>query len=241
QTTVSFTPSGAASPITVNLSGALAVDSASNLALTANSGSDSISVFKLGTIKPVHIERVKTPAFDSSGTGISVPARLTQAVKITSGVAPAPVSGVQIFGSGFTNLAQVRLDGVALPNCPGANCTVQSDHQVDVTIPVSIPDPNSPNGSGTMQILTGPRHFALDVVDTNGVDSNAVDFSVVEEVPLAGGTCTAPAPGGVAIDEVNNLVDGNADRKSTRLNSSHGSISYAVFCLQKNTTLRHNL
>src|SRR5207245_5735499 len=25
------------------------------------------------------------------------------------------------------------------------------------------------------------------------------------------------------------------DRKSTRLNSSHGSISYAVFCLQKNT------
>src|SRR3989337_3526716 len=27
-----------------------------------------------------------------------------------------------------------------------------------------------------------------------------------------------------------------ADRKSTRLNSSHGSISYAVFCLQKNKT-----
>src|SRR6266571_2373109 len=206
QTTVSFTPSGAASPITANLSGALAVDSANNLALAVNSGSDSISVFKLGTIKPVHIERVKTPAFDSSGTGISVPAQLTQAVKITSGVAPAPVSGVQIFGSGFTNLAQVRLDGVALPNCPGANCTVQSDHQVDVTIPVSIPDPNSPNGSGTMQILNGPRHFALDVVDTNGVGSNAVDFTVVEEVPLAGGTCTAPAPGGVAIDEVNNLA-----------------------------------
>src|SRR5689334_24505874 len=26
---------------------------------------------------------------------------------------------------------------------------------------------------------------------------------------------------------------GNADRKSTRLNSSHSSISYAVFCLKK--------
>src|SRR2546429_6871947 len=26
---------------------------------------------------------------------------------------------------------------------------------------------------------------------------------------------------------------GNQDRKSTRLNSSHGYISYAVFCLQK--------
>src|SRR5207245_10224784 len=27
------------------------------------------------------------------------------------------------------------------------------------------------------------------------------------------------------------------DRKSTRLNSSHGSISYAVFCLKKKTTI----
>src|SRR3989337_3223772 len=27
----------------------------------------------------------------------------------------------------------------------------------------------------------------------------------------------------------------STDRKSTRLNSSHGSISYAVLCLQKNT------
>src|SRR5438876_7693470 len=29
---------------------------------------------------------------------------------------------------------------------------------------------------------------------------------------------------------------GNRDRKSTRLNSSHPSISYAVFCLKKKTT-----
>src|SRR3989337_1881806 len=29
-----------------------------------------------------------------------------------------------------------------------------------------------------------------------------------------------------------------ADRKSTRLNSSHGSISYAVFCLKKKTKCR---
>src|SRR5689334_24497204 len=30
-------------------------------------------------------------------------------------------------------------------------------------------------------------------------------------------------------------VGGNLDRKSTRLNSSHSSISYAVFCLKKKT------
>src|SRR5207245_7092233 len=29
------------------------------------------------------------------------------------------------------------------------------------------------------------------------------------------------------------------DRKSTRLNSSHGSISYAVFCLKKKNETRH--
>src|SRR5687768_18012654 len=31
------------------------------------------------------------------------------------------------------------------------------------------------------------------------------------------------------------------DRKSTRLNSSHGYISYAVFCLKKKTALERNL
>src|SRR3712207_8668217 len=31
---------------------------------------------------------------------------------------------------------------------------------------------------------------------------------------------------------------GREDRKSTRLNSSHANISYAVFCLKKKTTLQ---
>src|SRR2546429_6789726 len=31
--------------------------------------------------------------------------------------------------------------------------------------------------------------------------------------------------------------NGMGDRKSTRLNSSHGYISYAVFCLKKNNTI----
>src|SRR3712207_8476047 len=32
-----------------------------------------------------------------------------------------------------------------------------------------------------------------------------------------------------------------ADRKSTRLNSSHANISYAVFCLKKKKDTKHNL
>src|SRR3712207_7646296 len=33
---------------------------------------------------------------------------------------------------------------------------------------------------------------------------------------------------------------GHRDRKSTRLNSSHANISYAVFCLKKKKTKLHN-
>src|SRR2546429_6539388 len=39
----------------------------------------------------------------------------------------------------------------------------------------------------------------------------------------------------LAIDERTLLFIRGADRKSTRLNSSHGYISYAVFCLKKKT------
>src|SRR5689334_23726011 len=42
-----------------------------------------------------------------------------------------------------------------------------------------------------------------------------------------------PKPG---LDSLKRLfVDDSRDRKSTRLNSSHSSISYAVFCLKKKT------
>src|SRR2546422_3605222 len=58
-----------------------------------------------------------------------------------------------------------------------------------------------------------------------------------------------PAPRNVKGNETSALYSGGqsalvslpltflgADRKSTRLNSSHGYISYAVFCLKKKTT-----
>src|SRR5699024_11265671 len=37
----------------------------------------------------------------------------------------------------------------------------------------------------------------------------------------------------VSVGLINYYYDGKEDRKSTRLNSSHVSISYAVFCLKK--------
>src|SRR3989449_1232053 len=40
---------------------------------------------------------------------------------------------------------------------------------------------------------------------------------------------------------VHRLYTATLDRKSTRLNSSHGYISYAVFCLKKKKKNRHHL
>src|SRR4051812_49585684 len=45
-----------------------------------------------------------------------------------------------------------------------------------------------------------------------------------------------PRPGGPATEHVPEIVVDEVDRKSTRLNSSHMSISYAVFCLKKKKT-----
>ena len=42
-----------------------------------------------------------------------------------------------------------------------------------------------------------------------------------------------PCGDGPGVDEVVMVFGDGTDRKSTRLNSSHGYISYAVFCLKK--------
>jgi hypothetical protein len=190
-------------PTNISIPGAISVDTNNNLALVVNSGSNNISVFRLGIIKPVHIEQILTPAIDPST--YSNPAQLSSAVKIISGVAPTPVGPVRILGAGFTNASQVRLDGVPLPS----GVTFVSSQELDVIIPVSIPDPAAPGG--TLNVLTGPRHFGLDVV-TAGVGSNVVDFTVLEEVPVpacssaTSNTPTPAAPGGVAVDNVHNLA-----------------------------------
>src|SRR5204862_4295974 len=44
--------------------------------------------------------------------------------------------------------------------------------------------------------------------------------------------------GGSQVEARLKLLGGDGDRKSTRLNSSHVEISYAVFCLKKNNRAR---
>src|SRR3712207_8603227 len=55
-----------------------------------------------------------------------------------------------------------------------------------------------------------------------------------EVLPLAGSS--AAHEGACAVHKLAGEVGGDRDRKSTRLNSSHANISYAVFCLKKKNT-----
>src|SRR3712207_8391027 len=97
------------------------------------------------------------------------------------------------------------------------------------------------NDTATTEIYTLSLHDALPIfgeIERAG-DPHALEFARVEGaghmrrhqsvfVEAVAGEILGVAEIGV------NAV-GRADRKSTRLNSSHANISYAVFCLKKKT------
>src|SRR3712207_7634791 len=85
------------------------------------------------------------------------------------------------------------------------------------------------NDTATTEIYTLSLHDALPILaDVEGdvfalgqlAESTALDLGVMREDVGASA---------VLLDEAEALLD----RKSTRLNSSHANISYAVFCLKK--------
>src|SRR5699024_11643813 len=75
--------------------------------------------------------------------------------------------------------------------------------------------------------VTSPE--GLDFTDING---SLEQLFIVSQVEVADAL-----PDGIEYDNVTVKVE--QDRKSTRLNSSHVSISYAVFCLKKKNTQMH--
>src|SRR5699024_11578533 len=96
---------------------------------------------------------------------------------------------------------------IAVAEVPGEKCTERAEQEAD------------PHGGEREDLAhTGARRFeeefAEDEAGGGGVDE--------EVVPLHSGT-----------DDGGEQYAPILDRKSTRLNSSHVSISYAVFCLKK--------
>src|SRR3712207_8609718 len=80
------------------------------------------------------------------------------------------------------------------------------------------------NDTATTEIYTLSLHDALPILNISGEKFEAC--------------ATGNGPVDAAIKALKKIVDRNMtlkeDRKSTRLNSSHANISYAVFCLTKN-------
>src|SRR3712207_9416902 len=81
------------------------------------------------------------------------------------------------------------------------------------------------NDTATTEIYTLSLHDALPIFGPDGLHADELQ----EQVALLLGGEAVEQQRVVAADEV------RVDRKSTRLNSSHANISYAVFCLKKQT------
>src|SRR3712207_7335779 len=71
--------------------------------------------------------------------------------------------------------------------------------------------------------------FSLAAMLTLALGTKAQDKIVFPDISYAGTPRTCVIAG-LNVDG----IEGYEDRKSTRLNSSHANISYAVFCLKKN-------
>src|SRR3712207_7908547 len=77
-----------------------------------------------------------------------------------------------------------------------------------------------------------------DGVDALGLDLVRLGDKARHVVPVAGGRERAGHREQDHLAALEHIVGGlRRDRKSTRLNSSHANISYAVFCLKKHILL----
>src|SRR3712207_6869250 len=88
------------------------------------------------------------------------------------------------------------------------------------------------NDTATTEIYTLSLHDALPIYRSGEEQRQRLDRTRQGRrlEPVAEGFDHPPAPPRLA--QGGDLLPG-ADRKSTRLNSSHANISYAVFCLKK--------
>src|SRR3712207_7065046 len=95
------------------------------------------------------------------------------------------------------------------------------------------------NDTATTEIYTLSLHDALPIYRRRGERPLGRLARRLGPVPRRRGLCLARRParddGGRELGRLR--LRRPRDRKSTRLNSSHANISYAVFCLKKKTIL----
>src|SRR3712207_9525228 len=90
------------------------------------------------------------------------------------------------------------------------------------------------NDTATTEIYTLSLHDALPIYRHPGHQRVREEFAERRGADRALADGGVPVPGGAAaVERVVGVHQAEPDRKSTRLNSSHANISYAVFCLKK--------
>src|SRR2546429_9326374 len=88
-----------------------------------------------------------------------------------------------------------------------------------------------------LMIRRPPRSTLFPYTTLFRSQNGAVDVDVkVDGAQPSGVRTDLTVDGTIEVERVADAVYLGKDRKSTRLNSSHGYISYAVFCLKKKKT-----
>src|SRR3712207_8901195 len=88
------------------------------------------------------------------------------------------------------------------------------------------------NDTATTEIYTLSLHDALPILAVK-VSRGGATLLTDAAVTTGARVRLTPPYGRTVEAEVNGVWTDPSDRKSTRLNSSHANISYAVFCLKK--------
>src|SRR3712207_7701369 len=110
-------------------------------------------------------------------------------------------------------------------------------HSLDMTVESCVNLVGVNLNTASRQLLTyvsglGPT-LAQNIVDYRRENGGFTSRAQLKKVPRLGNVAYQQCAGFLRLPEAKNPLDNSADRKSTRLNSSHANISYAVFCLKK--------
>src|SRR3712207_7984951 len=100
------------------------------------------------------------------------------------------------------------------------------------------------NDTATTEIYTLSLHDALPIyerIDHTRVELLARIILELSDPRLHIQRLAVGSVGGHGVPSVADVDDAAGDRKSTRLNSSHANISYAVFCLKKKKINSHHI
>src|SRR3989449_5808955 len=219
-------PGGQSSTIQIQFAPLSAGNVTGSLSILSNASNPLLAIALAGTGAQPGL--ATSPASVNFGN-VTVGQNSSQNIKLTnSGNADLALSLATVSGNGF------GISGLSVPTTisPGQSLSF-SGHFAPAaaggaTGSISFAD----NAAGSPQTLT---------LSGSGVAANttlsASPGSVAFGNVVVGATNTQTIT--LANSGSTNVTISQIDRKSTRLNSSHGYISYAVFCLKKKTSAAH--